>query len=157
MGAVTIPGSVVIRDDLTVKGKINGKDSESETITHKTEIVNFAKSQIGTFCETNGGIYSGYKKIDTTDCICQVVTSSTLNPRIVGVITKSDEFASHGDVLLKCIAGTYSLGQILAPTASGCRVAEPEEVTYMLEHGIPRAKIISCNTGIENHVACFLL
>ena len=126
----------------------------SETITHTTNVT----GEIGTFCETNGGIYDGYDNITETDCICQVVQSSTLNNRIVGVITSPNQFASHGDVLMKVVPGTYKLGDILAPDITGrARVATDTELQYMVIHAIPRPKITSLATGIENTVACFIV
>ena len=126
----------------------------SQTITHETNI----QGEIGTFCETNGGLYDGYEKIDTTDCICQAVQSTTLNAKIVGIITSETQFASHGDVLMKVVPGTYKLGDILCPDISGlARVATETEKQYMMLNAIPRPKITSLNTGTPNVVACFII
>ena len=126
----------------------------SQTITHHTNV----QGEIGTFCESTGIIYDGYESIDETDCICAVQQSSTLNSRIIGIITSDTEFASHGDVLMKVVPGTYKLGDILAPDISGyARVATDTELQYMMLHAIPRPKITSLNTGIDNTVACFIV
>ena len=126
----------------------------SQTVTHRTNIT----GEIGTFCETNGGIYDGYDKIGETDCICQVIQSTTLNSKIVGIITSENEFASHGDVLVKVVPGTYKLGDILVPDITGkARVATETELQYMMLHAIPRPKITSLDTKIESTVACFIV
>ena len=129
--------------------------STSQTITHSTNVIN---AEIGTFCETNGGIYDKYSKIDNTDCICQVVQSNTLNAKIVGIVCSENKFASHGDVLVKVVPGTYKLGDILVPDITGkARVATETELQYMMLHAIPRPKITSLDTKIEGTVACFLV
>ncbi len=126
----------------------------NHTITHRTNV----SGEIGTFCETNGGIYDGYEKIGETNCICQVVQSTVLNPKIVGIITSDKQFASHGDVLVKVVPGTYQLGDILCPDITGkARVATDTEMQYMMLHAIPRPKITSLATGIPNVVACFIM
>ena len=146
------------------EGVVINKQAGSQTITHETNVLGltmdglYRNAEIGTFCETNGGIYDGYEKIDSTDCICQVIQSSTLNAKIVGVITSENQFASHGDVLMKVVPGTYKLGDILAPDITGrARVATETELQYMMLHAIPRPKITSLATGIENTVACFIV
>jgi hypothetical protein len=127
----------------------------SQTITHETNVID---AEIGTFCETNGGIYDGYSKIDNTDCICQVVPSKTLNAKIVGIVCSENKFASHGDVLVKVVPGTYKLGDILVPDITGkARVATETELQYMMLHAIPRPKITSLDTKIEGVVACFIV
>ena len=135
---------------------VNGTEiTGNQTILHKTDVIS---GEPGTFCETNGGIYTGYDKIDTTDCICQVQQSTTLNTKIVGIITSSDHFASHGDVLVKIVPGTYHLGDILCPDISGkARKATETELQFMMLHAIPRAKITSLDTKIEGTVACFIV
>ena len=144
-------GEIEFRSNVNFTGSVSGLN---ETITHKTN----CDGEIGTFCETNGGIYDGYEKIDTTDCICQVIQSTTLNAKIVGVITSENQFASHGDVLMQVVPGTYKLGDILAPDITGrARVATETELQYMMLHAIPRPKITSLNTGIANTVACFIV
>ena len=59
---------------------------------------------------------------------------------------------------MKVVAGTYKLGDILAPDISGyARVATETELQYMMLHAIPRPKITSISTGIQNQVACFII
>jgi hypothetical protein len=124
------------------------------TIQHYTNIT----GEVGTFCETSGEIYDGYDKIGETDCICQVKQSTTLNSKIVGIITSNDQFASHGDCLVKVVPGTYNLGDILAPDVSGkARLATKIELQFMTINAIPRPKITSLSTGIPDTVAVFLI
>ena len=126
----------------------------SQTITHYTNV----SGEIGTFCEATGEIYDGYEKIDNTDCICKVRSASALSSSIVGIITRDNEFASHGDALVKVVPGSYNIGDILVPDASGfARKATDEELVYMMTHAIPRPKITSLDTGIDGMVACFLI
>ena len=149
-GAASLENAT-ITGKLTVNGKVF---TGNETITHKTDEI---QGEIGTFCETNGGIYTGYNEITETDCICQVQQSNTLNSKIVGIITDKDRFASHGDVLVKIVPGTYHLGDILCPDITGkARIATETELQYMMLHAIPRAKITSLDTKIEGTVAAFL-
>jgi hypothetical protein len=138
------------------------KKESSQTIMHTTDEIqgpiDSTLAEIGTFCETNGGIYTGYDEIAETDCICQVKQSTTLNPKIVGIITGENQFASHGDVLVKSVPGTYHLGDILCPDITGkARIATETELQYMMLHAIPRPKITSLDTKIEGTVACFLV
>ena len=126
----------------------------SQTITHYTNV----SGEIGTFCEATGEIYDGYDKIDNTDCICKVRSASALSNIIVGIITRDNEFASHGDALVKVVPGSYNIGDILAPAENGYgRKATDEELVYMMTHAIPRPKITSLDTGIDGMVACFLI
>ena len=157
-GELTVHDYAVILGDLSVN-TINGTRVGNMTITHKTdEIEHIDKDFIGTFCETNGGIYTGYNEISETDCICQVQQSNTLNPRIVGIITATNQFASHGDVLVKIVPGTYHLGDILCPDITGkARKATETELQYMMLYAIPRPKITSLDTKIEGTVACFIV
>lgn len=157
-GTLKVSNDATLNKNLTVAGKLTVNGTEitgNQTILHKTDVIS---GEIGTFCETNGGIYKGYDKIDTTDCICQVQQSTTLNTKIVGIITSSDHFASHGDVLVKIVPGTYHLGDILCPDISGkARKATDTELQYMMLHAIPRPKITSLDTKIEGTVACFIV
>ena len=87
-----------------------------------------------------------------------MVQSHKLNPNIVGIIVDNARFASHGDVLVKVIPGTYKLGDILVPDVSGyARVATKDEQLQMMFNAIPRPKITSLATGIDNTVAGFLV
>ena len=127
----------------------------SQTITHKTNV----SGEIGTFCEATGEIYDGYKKIKNTDCICAVKQTDSLNPRIVGIICDIDEFASHGDVLVKIAPGTYEIGDILCPDENGYgRKASEDEEIFMMMKAIPRPKITALNIeGYDGFAACFLV
>ncbi len=125
----------------------------SQTITHHTNV----SGEIGTFCEATGEIYDGYDTIDNTDCICKVRTASVLSNKIVGIITRDNEFASHGDVLVKVVPGSYNIGDILAPAENGYgRKATNEELQFMMLNSLPMVKITSINTGIANTVATFI-
>jgi hypothetical protein len=134
---------------------------ENFTVTHTTDIDDFTDQSIGVFAETNGGIYTGYNhKYSPTDCICQVTPSTHLNSRIVGIITSSTQFASHGDALVRVFpSGTYSLGDLLIPDDKNpgyAKVASSEERLQIALEGIVRVKVTSLDTGIDNMVACFL-
>jgi hypothetical protein len=150
-----LPESIIGALTNTIYYHSGKASSTSQTITHSTNVIN---AEIGTFCETNGGIYDKYSKIDNTDCICQVVPSNTLNAKIVGIVCSENQFASHGDVLVKVVPGTYKLGDILVPDITGkARVATETELQYMMLHAIPRPKITSLDTKIEGVVACFIV
>ena len=100
--------------------------STSQTITHQTNVLGEIGDPqsgstgkvplLGCFCESNGKIYNGYEKITNTDCICQVQVAKSLNKKIVGIITSENQFASHGDVLVKVKDNTeLRVGDILCP------------------------------------------
>jgi hypothetical protein len=127
----------------------------SQTITHNTNIV----GDIGTFCEATGEIYDGYEKIGQTDCICKVKQSTSLNKKIVGIITSENDFASHGDVIVKVNSlDGLEVGDILAPDSTGyARKATEGDLMYMMLHSIPMPKITCLETGIEGFVACFIV
>jgi hypothetical protein len=126
----------------------------SQTITHSTNII----GDIGTFCEATGEIYDGYEKIGQTDCICKVKQSTSLNKKIVGIITSENDFASHGDVLVKVNSlDGLEIGDILVPDTTGyARKANDGDLMYMMLHSIPMPKVTSLNTGIDNMVATFI-
>jgi hypothetical protein len=135
----------------------NGKRITNETVIHTTNIVgNF---EIGTFCEANGNIYDGYEKINNTDCICAVKQATLLNKKIVGIVINQNEFASHGDVLVRIAPETIcEVGDILCPDERGYgRVASEDELIFMMMYAIPRPKITCLETGIEGFVACFIV
>ena len=116
--------------------------SWSQTITHSTNV----SGEIGTFCEATGEIYDGYDTIDNTDCICKVRSASVLSNKVVGIITKDNEFASHGDALVKVVPGSYNIGDILAPAENGYgRKATNEELQFMMLNSLPMVKITSIN------------
>jgi hypothetical protein len=114
---------------------------------------------IGTFCEATGEIYDGYEKIGQTDCICKVKQSTTLNKKIVGIITSEKDFASHGDVLVKVNSlDGLEIGDILCPDDKGYgKKASETDLMYMMLHAIPRPKITSLDTAFEGYIACFLV
>ena len=125
----------------------------SQTVSHRTNV----DGEIGTFCEATGEIYDGYEEITNTDCICKVKSASTLSNKVVGIITRDNEFASHGDALVKVVPGPYNIGDILAPAENGYgRKATNEELQFMLLNSLPMVKITSMNTGIANTVATFI-
>ena len=135
----------------------NSITGNSQTITHITNVDE--DIELGTFCEANGNIYDGYGKIGNIDCICQVKQATLLNKRIVGIITNKDEFASHGDVLVKVVDDTYEIGDILAPDENGYgRKATEDELIFMMMYAIPRPKITALNVeGYGGFVACFIV
>jgi hypothetical protein len=131
---------------------VNGKPIEK---SHITNIEAFSTPQIGTFCETTGIIHSNV--ITSTDCICQVITSTTLNRKIVGIIVSRNKFASHGDALVKVGAGPFAVGDLLVPDVNGtARVATQNERLQLAADAIPKVKIKSLETGINDMVACFI-
>jgi hypothetical protein len=154
----------IVAPSLTLSGQtisnwneIQYLTEQSHTVTHITDVENFDQEQVGAFCETNGGIYSGYNRIAPTDCICQVIRSKQLNRKIVGIIVSEDKFASHGDALVKVGAGTFRVGDLLVPKGDGtARVATEDDKWQVAINGIPRVKITALATGIPHMVACFL-
>jgi hypothetical protein len=151
-----LEAQIITAQTITIEGedlgeKIRELENQNVTITHKTEVT---QGQIGRFCETTGGIYN--TNVGPTDCICKVQLATTLTRQIVGIICGDDKFASHGDVLVHCDDGQFTVGDILVPTATGARIATENEKTFMMLNAIPRAKITSVITGIPNTVACFL-
>ena len=130
-----------------------GLGTNSMTITHVTNLT----GEIGTFCETTGDVYDGYDNISSTNCICCVKQATGLSPKVVGIITSHNEFATHGDVLVKVVDDNYALGDILtvAPDGRG-KKAQSQDKMFMMINAIPRAKVTSLKTGIANTVAAFL-
>lgn len=131
----------------------------STTITHVTGCNSISDLTISTYCETDGTICEIYDNISPEDCICNIKQSSTLNKRIIGVITSTDpvRFATHGDILLKYIPdSTLELGDILVPGENGFGTkATAETLTFCRNYNIPVAKI----TAFINNdtIACILL
>ena len=144
-----------LRDDST--NALKDLWGSSQTITHITNVI--GDIELGTFCEANGTIYDGYDKISNTDCICVVKQATLLNKKIVGIVINKDEFASHGDVLVKIEPGiTAEIGDILCPNGRGYgRVATEDELIFMMMYAIPRPKITCLDTGIDGYVACFIV
>ena len=97
------------------------------------------------------------------NCICKVKQSETRNKNIVGVVTYigSDNkcrFATHGDVLVKVIPATYSIGDVLVPYTGGLvKKGTSEEIMDCLVNGIPKLKITSLETKIPNTVAALFI
>ena len=148
-------GHIIIKDLNPSTPKYYTLWSPSQTVTHRTNLI----GELGTFCEATGYIYDGYEKISNTDCICAVKQSTSLNKKIVGIICSEDEFASHGDVLVRVndITG-LEVGDILCPDQNGFgKKANEAELMMMVLHAIPRPKITSLDSGIEGYVACFLV
>ena len=90
----------------------------------------------------------------------KVKRAQTLNKNIVGVLTAVNppKFATHGEVLIKVISGTYNLGDILIPTVDGYgKKATSGEIYDSLFMMIPRAKITALITNIPNTVSAILL
>jgi hypothetical protein len=126
----------------------HGTYSSSQTITHKTDIIGFDKSQIGTFCETTGQVADVYgaNYIPTldraTDAIVKVRQSACISRKILGIITSADKFASHGDAVARVVDGSYELGDLIIPDASGlCRKASEEEALFLCINGCPKVRI----------------
>ena len=140
-----------IMGETLMQGPIFGN---SQTVTHVTDV----NAELGTFCESTGKVYSGYEKIEHTDCICGVQQAHSLNKKIVGIISSKNQFASHGDVLVRVADGQYEVGDILCPDENGYgKVATDNDLMFMMMHAIPRPKITSLETGMDGYVACFLV
>jgi hypothetical protein len=154
---VTSYGSLNIRDDNVSPAKFTTLYYGSQTVTHRTNLT----GELGAFCQANGNIYDGYERVTNVDCICAVEQANNLNKKIVGIICSEDEFASHGDVLVKINKDSLNeleIGDILAPDANGYgKKASETDLMFMMLHAIPRPKITSLDPGIEGYVACFLV
>ena len=154
-----------LRGDI-VSDTING----SQTITHKTE--GYGELTPGLFCESTGEIY--YMKPRETsdgeiipwvpfeDAICKIKKAESLNKNIVGIITHVDDefvrFATHGDILIRVIPGSYSLGDIIIPTTGGLgKKATSEEIMNCITLGIPRVKVTATTTKFSDCVAGMIL
>jgi hypothetical protein len=134
IGSEASEADAAIHGNLTVSGTINGETIGSNTITHKTNIIGFTPEQIGCFCEFTGGqadVYSHPIGLDyPTNAICKMKLSTTLNSRILGIITSENKFANLGDVVCKVVYDNYSLGDWLVPSSDGlCRKATDDEST----------------------------
>ncbi len=94
------------------------------------------------------------------NCICKIRRANTLNKNIVGVLTSINpiKFATHGDVLIKVVMDTYTVGDIIIPTTDGYgKKASGGEIYDAMFMMIPRAKITSLQTKISNTVSAILL
>jgi hypothetical protein len=77
-----------------------------------------------------------------TDAITKVTISNGLTNKFWGVITKNNEFSTHGDVIVRVVNDTYSIGDVLAPGEGGIfHRADDKERLYMAIHGCPRIKV----------------
>jgi hypothetical protein len=120
----------------------------SNTITHKTNIIGFNPSMIGTFCESTGTLADVYgldyepTLTRSCDAIVKVRTTNLLSPACVGIIVGPDTFAAVGDCLVVVDEDAYAIGDILAPSTTGlCRKASREEMLMMAMYAIPRPKV----------------
>jgi hypothetical protein len=132
----------------------------SNTITHKTNIIGFKPEQIGCFCEFAGeqtGVYSHPIGLDyPTDAIYKMKLSTTLNSRILGIITSENKFGNLGDVVCKAVYDNYSLGDWLVPSPEGfCRKVTDDERTIISLNRIisPRVTVLYPNSEF---VCCFM-
>ena len=154
-----------LRGDV-ISDTING----SQTITHKTEGI--GELTPGLFCESIGEIY--YMKPRETsngeiipwcafeDAITKIKKAESLNKNIIGIITHTENefvrFATHGDILIRVIPGSYSLGDIIVPTAGGLgKKATSDEIMNCITLGVPRVKITATTTKFSDCVAGMIL
>jgi hypothetical protein len=120
----------------------------SNTITHRTNIINYDSSMIGCACDTTGEISDVYgdKFIPSleraTDAITKVKISNNLSASFWGVIVSDDTFANVGDVIVRVVDGIYSPGDVLAPGAGGYfhKATDPEKYFINMQ-GCPRVKV----------------
>jgi hypothetical protein len=127
--------------DFYVHGDIHAENIQSSmTITHKTDV---SDCNLGRFCESTGLIFSKYEEVGIKDCITGVKLATTLNTKILGIVTSETQFASHGDVLVKVVDGEYHLGDLLVPTENGARVATEEEKLFIMLNGLPKVRVMS--------------
>ena len=151
-----------------ISDTING----SQTITHKTEYVGVLEP--GKFCESIGEIYYMPPRENKDgepiewcayeDCIAKIKQSETLNNKILGIVTYNNSdnmmcrFATHGDVLVKVIPGTYAIGDVLIPALGGfAKKGTSEEILNCITLGIPRIKITATHTKEPNTIAGMIL
>jgi len=95
------------------------------------------------------------------NCISIVKKSTEYNNNIIGVCTEIIDneflkFATHGDVLIKCVSDTYKLGDILIPTTGGySKKANNMEIIDAMTHMIPRLKVTSVETEtLDSETVC---
>ena len=162
-----------IKGNLTVFGTVT--ENASKTITHYTMYE--GELQPGCFVETTGQIFRdpNSKLSPYEDCITVVRQATSSNNKIVGVCTeiineevtddygninqpagKYCKYATHGDVLIKCISAVYNVGEILIPTANGyAKKGQQGEILDAMLNMIPRAKITSVETAeIDSETVC---
>jgi hypothetical protein len=141
--------------------------TNSQTITHCTNIVGFKPDQIGCFAETTGELADvyGVDYVPTmdraTDAICKVRHCKSFTPKIVGIITDYNQYSSHGDILCRCVNDDqfsikYEVGDLLFPDETGlCRVATHEEKLLCAIDQVCLPKITWTMPDSE-FVGCFL-
>ena len=162
-----------IKGNLKVYGTVT--EIASKTITHYTKYE--GEMKLGCFVESTGKIYRdpASKLSPYEDCITVVKLSTEYNNNIIGVCTEilneeiKDEYnniiqpagnyckyATHGDVLIKCVSATYSLGDILIPTTGGyAKKANNMEIIDAMTHMIPRLKVTSVETEtLDSETVC---
>jgi len=162
-----------IKGNLTVFGTVT--ENASKTITHYT--IYEGELQPGCFVETTGQIFRNpnSKLSPYEDCITVVRQATTSSNKIVGVCTeiineevtddygninqpagKYCKYATHGDVLIKCISAVYNVGEILIPTVNGyAKKGQQGEILDAMLNMIPRAKITSVETAeIDSESVC---
>jgi len=162
-----------IRGNLKVFGSIT--ENASKTITHYTMYE--GELQPGCFVETTGQIFRepNSKLSPYEDCITVVCQATTSSNKIIGVCTEilneevTDEYgninqpagkyckyATHGDVLIKCVSAVYNVGEILIPTVNGyAKKGQQGEILDAMLNMIPRAKITSVETAeIDSESVC---
>jgi len=148
-----------INGNLRVKGSIT--ENASKTITHYTKYEGDIKP--GCFVESTGKIYRDEESTLSPyeDCISIVKQATEYNNNIIGVCTEiiDEEFlkyATHGDVLIKCVSDTYKLGDILIPTTGGySKKANNMEIIDAMTHLIPRLKVTSVETEtLDSETVC---
>jgi len=162
-----------IKGNLKVFGTVT--ENASKTITHYTMYE--GELQPGCFVETTGQIFrdTNSKLSPYEDCITVVRQATSTNNKIVGVCTeiineevtddygninqpagKYCKYATHGDVLIKCISAVYNVGEILIPIVNGyAKKGQQGEILDAMLNMIPRAKITSVETAeIDSESVC---
>jgi hypothetical protein len=77
-----------------------------------------------------------------TDAITKVTISNGLTNKFWGVITKNNEFSTHGDVIVRVVNDTYTVGDVLAPGEGGIfHRASQEDKVNMALNGSPMVKV----------------
>jgi hypothetical protein len=142
----------------------------SQTITHRTNIVGFAPEQIGTFCESTGELADVYDRggvpyVPSLDRACDAIVkvrhSTSLNDKVLGIITDDHTFSTHGDLLCRVIntedwSIEYELGDTLVPDIQGlCRKATHTERKFAAYHQIHLPRITALFPECE-FVAAFI-
>jgi hypothetical protein len=180
-GALAVPdvsisgGGVLTVGSITLGGEnastwTEAVDLGSQTVTHRTNIVGFAPDQIGTFCESTGELADVYDRggvpyVPTLDRACDAIVkvrhSTALNDKVLGIITDSRTFGSHGDILCRVIntvdwSIVYEVGEILVPDIQGlCRIATHTERKFAAYHQIHLPRITALFQECE-FVAAFI-